>query len=92
MRIDRGDGSFCVDALLLGELLGLPPPDVQALMRSNAITSVCERGEGADAGRYRLTFFYNGRRARLDIDESGHILKRSVLSRPLAPANPVSGV
>lgn len=69
-----------------GELLDLPPSGVQALMRDNKITSLCERGEGEHAGQYRLTFFYKGRRARLSIDESGMVIRRSIIDwgdRPL---------
>lgn len=79
MRLERDDGDFCIDAALLGELLDVPPLGVQALMRSNEITSVCERGEGEHEGQHRLTFFYKGRRVRLDVDESGHVLRRSVI-------------
>jgi hypothetical protein len=76
LQIEREDGSFCVEASLLGELLNVPPSDVQTLMRSNAITSTCERGEGIHLGRFRLTFFYGGRRLRLEVDEAGCLLRR----------------
>lgn len=79
MRLERNDGDFCIDAALLGELLALPAAGVQALLRSRQITSVCERGEGEHQGQHRLTFFYKGRRARLDVDQSGRILKRSTI-------------
>lgn len=77
MRLERNDGGFCIDAALLGELLDVSPLEVHALMRGNEITSVCERGEGEHAGQYRLTFFHKSRRVRLDLDESGRILRRS---------------
>ena len=86
MQLDRSEQGFLIDALLLGELLDLPPSGVQALMRDNKITSLCERGEGEHAGQYRLTFFYKGRRARLSIDESGMVIRRSIVDlgdRPL---------
>ena len=76
---ERSDGSFCVEASLLGELLDVPPGDVQTLIRSNAITSICERGEGLHLGRYRLSFFYGGRRLRIEVDETGRLLRRPIV-------------
>lgn len=79
MRLERNEEGFSIDASLLGELLDVSPRDVQTLMRNNEITSRCEQGEGEHAGQYRLTFFYKGRRARLSIDESGRVVRRSIL-------------
>ena len=80
MPIERDDEGFCIDASLLGEVFGIPPHDVHALMRNRRITSRCERAEGEHAGRYRLTFFYRNRRVRLVVDEDGHVLKRSSIN------------
>lgn len=88
MDVERNEQGFSVDASLLGELLELPPAEVLALMREKQITAVCENGEGEHAGQDRLTFFYKGRRARLSIDASGRITRRSVIDvgdRPLPP-------
>lgn len=79
MKLERSEGSFSIDALLLGELLNVPPSGVHALMRQNKITSLCERGDGEHEGQYRLTFFYKGRRARLSVDESGEVIRRSIV-------------
>jgi Family of unknown function (DUF6522) len=79
MQLEIVDGNFVVDAALLGELLSIPAADVPALMRSHAITSVCEHGIDAHHDTFRLTFFYGGRQARLRIDASGQILQRSVI-------------
>lgn len=73
------DGAFQVDATLLGQELGLAPAAVPALMREGKITSRCERGNGPDAGRHRLTFFHQNRRLRLVIDATGQILQRSTI-------------
>lgn len=75
--LDRDDDGFCIDAALLGTLLGVSPPEVQGLMRAGAITSICERGEGEHDGLHRLTFFYRGRRVRLEVDGAGRVLRRS---------------
>jgi hypothetical protein len=37
----------------------------------------CERGLGADARHYRLTFFYDSRRFHLVVDEAGSLVERS---------------
>ena len=77
MQIEITGSDIVVDAVLVGELLRVPPAEVSELMRQNAITSVCERGIDTHQGQYRLSFFYGGRRARLSVDPSGHILQRS---------------
>ncbi len=79
MQIEIKDGEFHVDASLLAFLLGIAPADITDLMKSQAITSICERGVDTDAGRFRLTFFYRSRRARLNVDSSGTVLQRSSL-------------
>lgn len=89
--IARDGEGFSVEAALVGALLGVAARDVQTLMRGGEITSRCERGEGEHAGQYRLTFFYRGRRARLSADETGRVIRRSVIDygeRPLPPADP----
>lgn len=79
MQLEKNEEGFLVDAGRLSELLNVSLSDVQPLMRGKEITSLCERGEGEHAGRYRLTFFYKSRRARLDIDESGQVIRRSII-------------
>jgi hypothetical protein len=96
------DSGIVVDAALLSELLAVAAADVPSLMRIRAITSICERGMAAHQGEYRLSFFYRNRRARLSIDGSGRILRRSVVDfgqsamprtrrRPEGPATPRTG-
>lgn len=79
MRIERNEEGFSIDASLLSELLKVPASRIQDLMRQNEITSLCERGEREHEGEYRLTFFYKGRRARLCVDQSGQVIRRSIL-------------
>ncbi len=79
MQIEIQDGEFRVDAALLAPLLDVAAAEIPDLMRTHAITSICERGVDADAGRFRLTFFYRNRRARLSVDSSGAVLQRSSL-------------
>ena len=44
MQVEIANGDIQVDAVLLGELLSIPPAEIPALMRAGAITSRCERG------------------------------------------------
>lgn len=87
--IEFNDGTFVVDAALLGELLDVPASRVPILMRERAITSVCERGVDDNEGESRLTFFYRNRRARLSMDLKGRIIRRSTIDfgdRPIPDA------
>jgi hypothetical protein len=80
------DGGFTVDADVIGGAFGLNPAEVPALMRAGAITGRTERGEGEDAGRFRLTLYHGGRALRLTIDAGGAILSRSTF--PAHPPTP----
>lgn len=70
-------GGFTVDAALIAAAFGLSPADVPAAMRAGHITSRCETGIDADAGRFRLTFFHAGRALRLTVDGAGTVLSRA---------------
>jgi hypothetical protein len=78
-NIRIGGGEVVVDAALLGEVLSIDPAELPALLRSGAVTSLCERGIGEDEGRHRLTFFHRNRRIRFTVDASGRILQRSTI-------------
>lgn len=75
--IEIGDGEITVDAALVAEGFGLSQSKLQTLMRSGSITSRCEIGKDADAGRYRLNFHFGNRILRYIVDETGS---------PLGPA------
>jgi hypothetical protein len=75
--VEFENGAFSVDAALIAEGLGIGPTMVQPRMRDGTITSRCERGEGDDAGRYRLTFFHGTRRLQLVVDAGGKVLEKS---------------
>lgn len=88
-HVEITDGTFYVDSSALSGLLNISPADVPELMRTRAITSICERGVGIHDGEFRLSFFYGNRRARLSIDTSGRILRRSTVDfgeRPIPAA------
>lgn len=89
VRVRRDADGFDVDAELIGEGLRLDPAEVVALLREGAITSRVERGEGEDAGRWRLTFYHASARFRIVVDEEGVVLSRSRVAfedGPLPPA------
>lgn len=71
---------FVLDAKLLADSFDMSPNAVLAGMRDGRITSVCETGANQDAGRYRLTFFYESQRLRLIVDRACNILQRSVVN------------
>jgi hypothetical protein len=72
-------GVLSIDAAVIGRGLNVEPSLVQARMREGKITVLCERGFDEDAGRHRLTFFYENRRFRLVVDETGNVVQRSTL-------------
>lgn len=76
-----GDG-FQVDAELIAQELGLPPDEVAQRMRDGRITSRCEKGMDADAGRWRLTFYSEGRALRLTLGPDLQIVSRAVFDAP----------
>lgn len=77
MKIDMTNGQPTIDAHDLGKLFEIPPDQVHALMRAGEITSRFETGADKDAGKVRLTFFYQGRRVRVTCSATGTVLKTS---------------
>ena len=73
------EGTLNIDAAVIGRGLNIEPSLVQGRMREGKITVLSERGVDEDAGRYRLTFFYENRRFRLVVDEEGNAVQRSTL-------------
>lgn len=66
----------------MAEAFGIDDGDVQQRMQAGAITSRCEQGMGADEGRWRLTFHYEGRALCLTVDAGGRILSRTRFDAP----------
>lgn len=76
-KVERDGAGFVVSAALLAEAFKITEDDVRLAMREGTMTSRCEVGEGADAGRWRLTFRHAGRACRFTLDASGTILATS---------------
>ena len=84
--VEFEEGTLRIDAAVIGQGLNVEPSLVQVRMREGKITVLCERGVDEDAGRYRITFFYQHRRFRLVVDEEGNAVQRSTVDfgdRPL---------
>ncbi|MDO5614221.1 MAG: DUF6522 family protein [Paracoccus sp. (in: a-proteobacteria)] len=76
---------FTVDAAIPAAAFDLTQQAFRDLMRAGQIATRCERGEGTDAGRWRLVFQYGTRVCRLTVDDSGNILGQSRFDRPAPP-------
>ena len=77
--VDFEHGALTLDAAVIGRGLNVEPSLVPVRMREGRITVLCERGYDGDAGRHRLTFFYENRRFRLVVDEEGNAIQRSTV-------------
>ena len=66
--------SIEVDAARIASGLGLEPAAFRQLMADRKVTVLCERGTGEDAGHWRASFYYGGRRVRLVVDAGGNVL------------------
>jgi len=73
------NGVIEVEASVIADGLDLSLPQLREQMREGRITSISERGTGADSGRHRLTFFSEHRRFRVVVDADGAIIQRSAV-------------
>ncbi len=87
-EIEIGPDMIQIDADIVAKTLKLTPRDLKARMRDGTVTSRFERGEGADAGRMRLTFFTDTRRARITADMNGDILSCTAVDYVGVPRGP----
>jgi hypothetical protein len=76
-KVERDGAGFVVSAALLAEAFKMTEDDVRLAMREGTMTSRCEVGQGADDGRWRLTFRHAGRACRFTLDACGTILATS---------------
>ena len=84
VRIENG--GFEIDAGDLAEHFRLHPSEVPELLRNQRILARCERGEGEDADRYRLSFRFGASRLSLIVDESGKVIRRMTVHWPDVPS------
>jgi hypothetical protein len=63
-----------IDGSLVALALDLEVAAFRQLMDNQKIDVLCERGTGEDAGTWRASFYYAGKRARFVIDAQGNLL------------------
>lgn len=76
MKLDLIDGRILVDAAELAPLLDLAPNAFRQRMQTGEIAILSESGEGADKGRFRVTFTGNRWKVRLTCVADGTVLTR----------------
>ena len=81
-QIDPTEQGFQVEADLIAEGFGLTPDEVALRMRDGRMTSRCEKGEGEDEGRWRLTFYSEGRTLRLTLGPDLQVISRASFAAP----------
>ncbi len=81
--IELAEDAVKIDAAVIATDLGLRPEDVLSALRDGRLTAVCERGLEQDSGRWRFTFYHEGRRLQLTVDQTGRVLERSAVRRRL---------
>ncbi|WP_306752676.1 DUF6522 family protein [Paracoccus actinidiae] len=74
IKVGFDQGRPVIEAVEIARLLELDVPGFQDLMRSGSIRSTVERGEGDDAGKFRLTFQSPQWRVRLTCKDDGEVL------------------
>lgn len=80
--VEIGNDGFVVEAEIIAKAFGLAASEVPSLMKSEAITSLCEKGVDEDEGRWRLSFFHADRVFRLTVDKNSQILGRARFDAP----------
>lgn len=76
-QVERDGSDFVVSATLLAQVFKVTEDRIRQAMRDGSLTSICEAGVDADAGRWRLTCRHAGRACRFTVDEAGTILSTS---------------
>lgn len=76
--ITEADGDFTLDADLVAKGFGWSSPELRDHMRRGLVTSRVERGEGEDAGTWRLTVQCGNRQWQAIIGRDGSIVGQHV--------------
>ena len=69
----NAEGQFEIGAERLARRFGLGVDDLRAMTARGQVRSSVERGDGEDAGRWRLSFRIGNRRWRLTVREDGRV-------------------
>ena len=89
-QITFADQMIEIDANLVAKGLRMDPDALRVALQDGSVTRIVEKGEGEDAGRFRVTFFSPTCRLRLLFTAEGVILQTSTVdySRKPRPAVP----
>lgn len=72
IAIDLAPGfEIVIDGAPIARALGLDKATFFRLLETRKIDQLCERGTGADAGRYRASFYHQRKRVRVVVDRAG---------------------
>lgn len=88
------DGTFTLDAAMLAEAFGWTADQMAEMIRRRMVTSLVERGEAEDAGRWRLSVRCGNRRWRAIVDRDGGVVDQQMdlvppqMTGPAAAASP----
>jgi len=84
---DVGDLPFLLDGALVAQRFGITAPRMRELMNRRMVQSRVEKGEGDDAGRWRLTLRLGNRVWRGVFTADGRLCDESigVAGRPATP-------
>lgn len=63
-----------IDGAQVARGFGLDVDTFRRLMEERAITLLCERGTGEDAGLYRASFYHGATRVRMVVDGAGAVV------------------
>ena len=86
MTLDRAEtGEFLLPADLLAARFGWPVETFRNMMRRGFVASRVERGEGEDAGRWRLTVRCGNRRWQAVVEADGTVGDQRIEVVPFTP-------
>lgn len=74
--ISLNEEGATIDAAILAEGLGIEAAEIDVMIREGRLTSSFEKGIGEDEGRFRLTFWIEGKRLRVVVDNRGTVLQK----------------
>lgn len=80
--VPDADGGFTLDTAMLAGQFGRQVNEMEELVRRGMVTSLVERGEGEDAGRWRLSVRCGNRRWQAVVDAEGTILDQQMAIVP----------
>jgi len=72
-------GGVEIDAEILARAFGIEADRIPGLLKERAITSRLDRGVDEDAGTWRLVFFHRNARLTVIMDETGAVLRQSLV-------------